>query len=261
MRIMNVVIDPKLQVLVGSWCFFGIPMAISGGVGALYRIESNLRAFFWYLLFSFFFGISIPMYLLFSGTLCGSFVSPEVRRMGTAFVCSFTDTFVFFYTLLLGLIHLYNVYIVWSAAEEVAETPFPELVKYSDVLRKLNVPSAGPGPFAVNERAVPEKMLPENAYVAPNFAPAPQATILPQQGQMPRLNAGPPMPPGQPQIAMQGYPSYMSTAVPSSPAGSFPDTRAETREFLRKAIDGAPVIPAPDPKVMLSSYTAPPPGR
>lgn len=135
-------VSSTLQVIIGSWAFIGIPITIAAGVGALYRVEMPLRTFFFYLLVSFFFGIGIPMWFLASGSLCDTMVTPEVQRMGSSFVCGFTDTFTFFWTLILGVCHAYLIYVVWSASEEIAEAPYPELMKYSEALKNVYQPDA-----------------------------------------------------------------------------------------------------------------------
>jgi len=135
-------VSSTLQVIIGSWAFIGIPITIAAGVGALYRVELPLRGFFFYLLISFFFGVGIPLYFLASGSLCDTMVTPEVQRMGSSFVCGFTDTFTFFWTLIFGVLHAYLIYVVWSAAEEIAEAPYPELMKYSDALKNVYQPDA-----------------------------------------------------------------------------------------------------------------------
>merc|ERR1719213_591275 len=81
---------------------------------------------------SFFLLVGVPMYMLAAGSLCDSVVTPEVQRMGSAFVCGFTDSLTFFWTLVFGAVDCYLIYIVWSAAEEVGEAPYPELMKYSE---------------------------------------------------------------------------------------------------------------------------------
>jgi len=144
MRVSTFHVSPELQIVGGSWAFIGIPITIAAGVGALYRVEMPLRAFFFYLLVSFFFGIGIPLWFLASGSLCDTVVTPEVQRMGSSLVCGFTDTFTFFWTLILGVVHAYLIYVVWSAAEEIALTPYPELMKYSDALKNVYQPEAPP---------------------------------------------------------------------------------------------------------------------
>lgn len=140
LRVSTFHINPDLQMVLGTWAFIGIPITISAGVAALYRVELPLRVFFMYHLVSFFFGVGIPIAFLASGSLCDTIVTPEVQRMGSSFVCGFTDTFTFFWTLMCGVIHAYMIYIVWSAAEEICEAPYPELMKYSDALRGVYMP-------------------------------------------------------------------------------------------------------------------------
>lgn len=142
MRVSTFHLSSTLQVCLGSFAFVGIPLSIAAGVAALYRIESPLRVFFLYLLIGFCFGIGVPIWFLASGSLCDTVVTREVQRMGSSFVCGFTDTFTFFWTLIIGVVHAYLIYIVWSAAEEIAEAPYPELMKYSDALRNVYMPDA-----------------------------------------------------------------------------------------------------------------------
>lgn len=156
MDVFGVIISPRVQVLAGAWAFVGIPVVVCAGVGNVYRIELTLRVFFWYLLVSFFLGVSIPVYLLATGTICTTLVVEEVQKMGSVFVCSFTDTVIFTTSLFLGLIHMYLTYMVWSAAEEIAEAPFPELLKYSDALKGMVQGTPGPGPYPIGgNRAIP----------------------------------------------------------------------------------------------------------
>jgi hypothetical protein len=135
----------KIQLWIGTGAFIGIPVAITAGVAALYRMEMPLRALFFYMLVSFFVGVGIPMYLLAAGSLCDSVVTPEVQRMGSAFVCGFTDSLTFFWTLVIGTIYAYLIYIVWSATQEIAEAPYPELMKYSEALKDVYIPDKPQG--------------------------------------------------------------------------------------------------------------------
>lgn len=145
MKVSSFTLSSTTQIWLGTWAFIGIPVTIVAGVAALYRIEMPLRAMFFYLTASFFIYIGLPLYLLASGSLCDTVVTPEVQRMGSAFVCGFTDSLTFFWTLVLGTLDTYLLYIVWSAAEEIAEAPYPELMKYSEALKSINVPDAPQG--------------------------------------------------------------------------------------------------------------------
>lgn len=138
--IIGVKVDPGTQVFNAGWALLGIPFIIGAGVGMLYRIEQMLRLYFWYSLATFFLNLVWWMQLIFSGDLCKTIVGKEVQRMGNAFVCGFTDTFIFFWMLIAVLINLYCVYIIWSCAEEAGSSSYPELMKYSNALKSHLMP-------------------------------------------------------------------------------------------------------------------------
>jgi len=200
-------LSPTMQVVLGSWAFIGIPVAISSGCAVLYRVEMPLRWFFIYLLVSFFFGVGIPLWFLASGSLCDTIVTPEVQKMGSSFVCGFTDTFTFFWTCIFGVVHAYLIYIVWSAAEEIALAPYPELMKYSNALKNIYQPDSPPG-FKYdlgNPRGVGlEPGLADPGMMAPSYG-----TNIP--GMMP--------PPGMPLPQMMNAQS--PGAFAPAPAGRF----------------------------------------
>lgn len=207
LKVSSFSLSPFMQVVLGSWAFIGIPAAISSGCAVLYRVEMPLRVFFLYLLVSFFFGVGIPLWFLASGSLCDSIVTPEVQKMGSSFVCGFTDTFTFFWTCIFGVLHAYLIYIVWSAAEEIALAPYPELMKYSNALKNVYQPDAPPGfqyPMGNNRAAGLEPGLADPMMMGPSYGSN-------GPGMMP--------PPGMPlpQMMMPGSPqSFMP-----SPAASF----------------------------------------
>lgn len=136
-------LSPRVQVAIGTWSFFGIIVSIMAGVAALYRHEAFLRSFYMYLIVSCCICLGIPMWLLGSGHLCDSMVSKEVQKLGSSFVCGFTEGFIFWWTLVISTILAYAVYVVWSAAEEIRSAPTPELMKYSSALKGIHM---SPGP-------------------------------------------------------------------------------------------------------------------
>jgi hypothetical protein len=167
-------LSPTVQMLLGTWAFIGIPVAICAGIAALYRYEMPLRAFVAYGIVSFFLLIGVPMYMLASGSLCDSVVTPEVQRMGSAFVCGFTDSLTFFWTLIFGAVDAYLIYVVWSAAEEVGEAPYPELMKYSEALKNVYIPDA-PANYGYpmgSPRGAAFQGGPDNAMLMPSFGTA-----------------------------------------------------------------------------------------
>lgn len=179
----GVKISPTTQVFNAAWSLAGIPLIIGAGVGMLYRIEYQLRMYFWYSLATFFINVTWGLSFLFSGDLCKTIVGKEVQTMGTAFVCGFTDTFVFFWMLMGILINLYCVYIIWSAAEECGSSSYPELMKYSTALKShlLPLPTGG----AKEEKKVlkvEEKPNKDAGYIqAPVYGSIPPATDHHQQ--------------------------------------------------------------------------------
>jgi len=153
-NIFHMEVPTWLEVAAATWAMIGIPIVINAGVGALYHIETNLRLLQWYLIISFAFGVVIPLYFLISGSVCDSVVSPEVQKLGSSFACGFTDTLALTWSMIFGMIHLYIIYVVWSAAEEIAHSPFPELMNYSDALQGIFLPKPPTGPYPMNMRAV-----------------------------------------------------------------------------------------------------------
>jgi len=153
LTLMSLKVSPTIQVLCASWALVGIPVVICARVGVLYHVDHLLRAFFWYLLFSFPLGIAVPAWLLASGKVCSSVVEDEVQRLGPAFVCGFTESFVFMWTMVAGLVHCYLVYVVWSAAEEISEIPNNSvaLTAYANKLQFL----ASMGLSQVDAKSVP----------------------------------------------------------------------------------------------------------
>merc|ERR1719440_577197 len=106
----------------------------------LYRMEHHIQLFLWYLIISFFMELVVPISFLATGSVCEKTVPDEIVKMGSAFVCGFTDTFLFFWTLIIGVVHLYCIYVVWSAATEITSTSFPQLMQYSEALKSVTVP-------------------------------------------------------------------------------------------------------------------------
>lgn len=232
LQIVGLTVPPTLQVAAGTWAFFGIPLAIMAGVGAVYQVESNLRLFFYYLLASFFVGAVIPVWLLLTGSVCNVVVDREVQQMGSAFVCGFTDAFVFAWSLIIGLAHLYVIYVVWSAYQE--STDPEELMRYERKLRELQEQRPPPGPIPLPaSRARAEQGIPPNAPAVlreggPETAPGPPyaASVAPGTMQQQQFAVPPTGMPGLPQAeVLPPIPAevraYASTAQGMPPASSY----------------------------------------
>merc|ERR1719162_1491664 len=79
MTFVGVTMSPGIQVVFGSWALIGIPIIVGAGVGALYRVESNVRLLGQYLAGSLVLNTLWWGQLLFHGTLCSSLVSKDVQ--------------------------------------------------------------------------------------------------------------------------------------------------------------------------------------
>lgn len=155
MSIAEVMISPHMQVTAASWAIVGIPITLAAGVGALYRIEWNLRLFFWYYLVSWVLACCLPAWLIISGQSCLS--KPMTCRASNA-VLGFWFTFLL-------LVFAWLVFMVWSAAEECNAASFPELVKYAQ--RSLGQPQ---------EAGRPAGMPPSQQPPMPSYGGASPAT-------------------------------------------------------------------------------------
>mmetsp|Transcript_106892 Transcript_106892/g.185710 ORF Transcript_106892/g.185710 Transcript_106892/m.185710 type:complete len:285 (+) Transcript_106892:96-950(+) len=222
-KISTIAVSPTVQVILGSWCFLGIPIAITAGVAALYRIEIPIRVFFFYILASFACNF-VPLYMIFSGSICDSVISKEVQQLGSAFVCTFADSFVFCWLLIFAVTHAYVAYVVWSAAEEIAESPFPELMRYSGALKGVFMPNPAASAMPLNTRAVALNgagPMMQSSFGMSEASPF-GTSMRPPFGGMPMkvdsMNVGPPGPNGPPMGPVPGY-GGMEGSMPYSEAG------------------------------------------
>lgn len=222
------------QVWNAAWALLGIPFIIGAGVGMLYRIESQLRMYFWYSLTTFFLNCIWWLSFLYSGDLCKTIVGKEVQHMGTAFVCGFTDTFVFFWMLIAILVDLYCVYIIWSAAEEAGRSSYPELMKYSSALKShlLPLPTGGvkeeKKTLKIEEKKNKNQPLltapvygavPPPPPMAPAFAPAPITATYHAPPPMTSMPVGMPISMPAPSMPMMPASGTPQSFIPSPLSG------------------------------------------
>lgn len=158
----GLVIQPFWQVLAGALALIGIPVILGAGVGALYQIEPHLRYYAKYKWGCFFLGSWFFVQLVMDGKMCESTTSEQAQRLGSVFVCGFMDTFSVFWIAVWGLIYLYTIYIIWSAAEEVARLGNLEIVQYTKALRAVKLPEEPAPPVPVGTK--PSRAFP---YAAP----------------------------------------------------------------------------------------------
>lgn len=173
LTVLGTTITPGLQVPVAAWAFIGIPIAVNAGVGMVYHMPNSVRLFYWYLVWSLPCIIYVPVVLLVSGSVCDSVVSKEVQHMGSMFVCGFANTFVLLWALMLLGLHLYTMWIVWSAAEEAVQSSKLSLTMYGKQLQgMLSEPRMPePGTYIVNANQTLQNPATYVAKSASAFSP------------------------------------------------------------------------------------------
>lgn len=174
--------------------------------------------FFWYQVVSVLLGLYLPVSFLLSGSLCDTMIDNEVQRLGSSFICGFTDTFFFMWLLIIGVIHSYFVYIIWSAKEDIGKNPHPELERYRQALATVKAASP-PGEMPLNQkRSIPSA----DFRYAPMPAPSPKQVMVapPRAVSVPepvRATWQPPIPPPQPPPQQLVYVSAPAPRPPTPP--------------------------------------------
>lgn len=191
-RISTMIISPQLQVGLAAWSFFGIIVSVAAAVGVRDRSPRNVKVFFWYHLFSFFIGVSIPLYFTASGTVCNEgYVGAGAHNMGSSFECSFLDSITMVWTLIYCVCHMYTVYVIWSLAEVFINATDAELISHSTALLKARKLKANAAP---RQQRLPQQQ------------PMPQPQPQPPQPQPQQYAAFAPAPPPMPTKTIAGAP-------------------------------------------------------
>jgi len=201
----GVAISPFFQMLCGAWQLIGVGLLVGAGVGAVYRIETHLR------LYQMYWQASAGLYALFacviafSGSLCGSVVSAEAMRHGTAIVCGFVDAFMLTWGLIaLGACVYFSV-VVGAAADEIVEeipTGLLERFRKAEEAKERHltlpdygtqIPAAQPVPFMQPVMQTPMPAM------QPTMMPAPMPAMQPMpapvfSGSMPSMASMPAVP-------------------------------------------------------------------
>lgn len=216
MMISGVVISPFAQIVNAAWSLLGIPIIIGAGVGIFYRMPSQLKTYFYYMVLTFIGVFFWWMSFLFSGSICGTIVNRDVQRMGSAFVCGFTDTFVFFWMLLVLVILMYLIYIVYAAAQDVKESSYPNLMRYSEALQHEKMP------LPVQSLGAPKQERPSM-----NWPPMPQSAP-PMMGPPPSMG----MPMHEPMRMPMSAPGMMMAPGQYGSMGGPPPMMGAPQSFV-----------------------------
>lgn len=175
-------INPFFQMILGSWQLVGVGLLVGAGVGVLYRIETHLRFYMVYWQASTVLYACMGLVIAWEGSLCGSVVSAEAMRHGSAIVCGFVDVFMLTWGILCLGLCIYFAVIVSAAADEIAAeipTGLLERFRKSEEVRQTHGgypdygaagPASLPAPFMAGGFGAPSMagpMMPP--MMAPQF--------------------------------------------------------------------------------------------
>merc|ERR1711939_1197861 len=94
-KLVGIEIPPWKQVVGATWALVGMPVIIQGGVGALYRIQGPVMQYCFYLVATCVLDIAFLLTLFYEADMCTTVMPSEYVKMGSHFVCGFTDSLLF----------------------------------------------------------------------------------------------------------------------------------------------------------------------
>eukprot|EP00928_Gymnodinium_smaydae_P054507 TRINITY_DN38261_c0_g1_i1.p1 TRINITY_DN38261_c0_g1~~TRINITY_DN38261_c0_g1_i1.p1 ORF type:complete len:223 (+),score=45.05 TRINITY_DN38261_c0_g1_i1:80-748(+) len=124
-------ISSDMQCINAAWFLLGIPAAIYGGVGAIYRVEGMLNTYLYYLVITaFVFGIWTVLIMKYADACTTTQSSGSAGQ--ASFACSATNAMTAFWMFVMLLLDFYAIYLVWSKREYVRERQETELIRYAE---------------------------------------------------------------------------------------------------------------------------------
>lgn len=225
----NISVSPTVQCLLATWSTIGIPCIVGAGVGALFRLESLLSAYFWYLVTTI--GIELVWFVKFltSGSVCNTLAPHQVQRLGTAFVCGISDSFVVLWGIIALGLSVYFTYIVWSAKQDCVGALWPQLMKYRGSwdasLEPVKMSPPPPQPSMNTGSPLPAGW-PESPKASPvqsGWQVAPQA-VLPSRGGLHYGSVPVPVPAPDPRLGS----ARMMSSRPAMPYNSMPSGQPQS---------------------------------
>lgn len=175
----NVPMSPTMQVVLGEWATLGIPLIVGAGVGAVYRVEKLIRAYFWYLLVTVMAEVLLVVVMCHNGLSCqslevhshgseSSYVEPASTLSGVPMmVCGVASGVGEILGVVMLIFSAYCLYIVWTVKEILRRHyDYPGLLRYYSPwleaaecsrLRQLPPPVVGSHPKSF--QSVPTQVL------------------------------------------------------------------------------------------------------
>lgn len=131
-------ISPYLQCVNAAWFLIGIPMIIIGGVGAVFRVESQLKVYLAYLIGTLFVVCGWLVIFIRYGNACNTIqpTSGQYKKQALM-VCQASNGMVIFWMLVLVGVIGGAIYLVWSMLEYVRSRLMTELLRYQEPWQNL----------------------------------------------------------------------------------------------------------------------------
>jgi len=126
-------ISGYMQCMNAAWFLVGIPFIIVGGVGAVFRVESQLRAYLYYLVGTLLVVIVWLGIFVRYGNACMT-VQPSSGqyKKQALMVCQASNGMVIFWMLVLVGVVAGAIYLVWSMIQYVQSRLKTELLRYQE---------------------------------------------------------------------------------------------------------------------------------
>jgi len=228
MHLGNFVLSQEVQVCLAGWAIIGIPAAVGAGVGVLYRIESLLNNYVWYLVVTCAMELCWLLKCILAGSVCTTLSTTDSSSPQSnvpSFTCAFSDTFGLIWTVLGLAVSIYFTHMVYSAKESVRSGYWPELLRYKDSWGAAAMASAyleKPWTYGSNlPTSIPVSACGKNYGWKPTYAspPSQSAVVMNPRGPLsPRLStpavSAPVMLPGTPLMQLPTYGSLPPQVLP-----------------------------------------------
>lgn len=126
------------QTFNAAWCLLGMPFIFAAIWGLIYRQESNVRLYLYYMMVSF--GLDISYIIAYFATTdqCGN-MPDALKQHGTAFACGFTRLMGLVFIMSMLIIVCYFIFTVWSYCEDLKAggggVGFPALLEAAGEMR------------------------------------------------------------------------------------------------------------------------------
>mmetsp|Transcript_64340 Transcript_64340/g.121856 ORF Transcript_64340/g.121856 Transcript_64340/m.121856 type:complete len:257 (-) Transcript_64340:107-877(-) len=129
----GVTISPFLQCVNAGWFLLGIPCIVIGGIGAVFRVENQLKVYLAYLAVTLLVVIAWLLVFVRYGNACNTIqpVAGSYKKQALM-VCQASNGMVLFWMLVLVAIVAGSIYLVWSMKEYVHQRLITELLRYQE---------------------------------------------------------------------------------------------------------------------------------